>query len=94
MMDKHNKNAYFNWFDKVDKPEPNELELVERLVEENALLRKILMQKQQEGIETAVWLLNNEASFILIRCCGDMRVKHLADQNAEPKCIIQRVQMF
>ncbi|MEM5499344.1 hypothetical protein WNY77_18170 [Paraglaciecola mesophila] len=54
MMDKHNKNAYFNWFDKVDKPEPNELELVERLVEENALLRKILMQKQQEGIETAV----------------------------------------
>ncbi|WP_157043382.1 hypothetical protein [Paraglaciecola sp. T6c] len=54
MMDKHNKNAYFNWFEKVDKPESNESELVERLVEENTLLKKILMQKQQEGIETAV----------------------------------------
>ncbi|MBJ2136902.1 hypothetical protein JEU11_10595 [Paraglaciecola chathamensis] len=57
-MNNQNKNAYFNWFDKVNQPQPDEERLVEhlveRLVQENALLKKILMQKQQEGIETAV----------------------------------------
>ncbi|QHJ12192.1 hypothetical protein FX988_02443 [Paraglaciecola mesophila] len=53
-MNNQNKNAYFNWFDKVNQQQPDETALVERLVQENTLLKKILMQKQQEGIETAV----------------------------------------
>lgn len=54
IMNNQNKNAYFNWFDKVNHPQPEDTALVERLEHENALLKKILMQKQQEGIETAV----------------------------------------
>ena len=53
-MNNQNKNAYFNWFDIVNHPQPEDTALVERLEHENALLKKILMQKQQEGIETAV----------------------------------------
>ncbi|GAC34897.1 hypothetical protein [Paraglaciecola polaris] len=53
-MNNQNKNTYFNWFDKVNKPQTSELDLIQRLAQENALLKKILFQKEQEGVESAV----------------------------------------
>ncbi len=53
-MNNENKNKYFNWFDKVNRQQPNDEDFIERLVQENALLKKILLQKEQEAVESAV----------------------------------------